>query len=207
MKSIDQLNPSNRNSWILNNPQTLGVHASALVKEDWNKVAHAVNDDGKGVVVLSESQMVGVAIPAAFLYEFQRVAPHLSGEEPITHISQDDFRNNFSAAEAMLRDYRNIVVLDDHEKPVFGIATPQFAASIVREDAGGRVGFSENVAQYMFSNIPTHDEDTRGYTRSRMSPPDQARTDQMVEVISKVPKNFNSIHTTVQETSLKLENF
>jgi len=144
--------------WITNNPEALLVTKSELLKGDWNKTAHEVNEEGRAVVLIENRDMSGTIIPADFLYEFHRKMPHLKDMDPIIHVSENDFKKNFEQYSNNLSEGASLIILDADDKPKFAIASREFSVDITTNE-NGVAAFRGELAKYMFNDrIPDPDD-------------------------------------------------
>jgi len=149
-KSKDYKSPY-KARWITNNPEALVVEKSELLKVAWNKASHEVREEGKAVALIENRDMVGTIIPADFLYEFHRKMPHLKDMDPIIHVSENDFKQNFEQYSSNLSEGASLIILDADDKPKFAIASREFSVDITTNE-NGVAAFRGELAKYMFND-------------------------------------------------------
>ena len=158
MKKAKDYKPPYKARWITNNPEALVVGKSELLKTAWNKTSHEVGEEGRAVALIENRDMVGAIIPADFLYEFHRKMPHLKDMDPIIHVSENDFKQNFEQYSNNLSEGASLIILDGDDKPKFAIASREFSVDITTNE-NGVAAFRGELAEYMFNDrFPDHDD-------------------------------------------------
>ncbi len=144
MKRVRQYSKSPNNSiWLKNNPDAFVVTKSSLLGGLWNKVARFANENGGGVALLSNKDMVGVLVSVSLLNEFYDKIPHSKESDLVAHITEKEFRDGFDVCSKRLSSGENLIILDDNGKELLGIACKEFSA-FLKIDKDGVAGYKKH---------------------------------------------------------------
>ena len=140
--------------WSSNNPETLSVKYTDFLEGEWNNATHAVIENGKGVILLSDLTIVGIMVPEGIFQEFYSKMPNSKDVDPIGYISEAYFKSNFERCKSRLMSGKNLMVLNESETPLFGVACREFS-SVLETDENGIVKFREG----LFNNLGDNRDD------------------------------------------------
>ena len=129
--------------WASNNPEALAITCSDLLDKSWSDATSAVRKEGKGVILLSDSELTAIMIPVNIMQEFYDKAPDLKDVDIVGYVSEIDLKNDFDNYRSRLMSGENLIVLDESEAQLFAIACRKFS-SVLETDENGVVKFREN---------------------------------------------------------------
>ncbi len=218
MKKVEDFKGTSRAWWMAQNPNALMVSKAELLNSSWNDTAHEVNDTGCAVALTHKREMLGVLVPAAFLYEFHRKMPHLSDLDPVLHVSQQDLKKNFDSASSHLQNGGSLVVLNQESNPQFAVVSREFAIGITT-DHDGIAGFEGEMANYMFNDRILDPKEYEGAEDAfkydgealddmlartpLMSEEDAQKVQKAMDAMSNTDQSQASIHQAVQSLALE----
>ncbi len=124
------LKKSYNTRWMKNNPDALAVTKSDLLGSLWRDTISTVNDNGSGIVLMLKGDMIGVIVPESLLREFYNNINNPEESDAVTYVTKSELKNNFEACANRLSLGENLIVLDENEEPLFGVACREFSTFI-----------------------------------------------------------------------------